>query len=159
MNWNKWTTIKYEVTRLALGDDEGQVRLGALKVIESDEIAMSYRLLNYHDDTDPEISKEVIRIRGTMRPALQKSKLIRQWSRDGIIDYGGAPDRCEHRQWKVSDIPDTNFYRELDEGMAGIIFILRNWGINTICSCGHEGYIQCDTNPSHRWISPRIPRN
>lgn len=28
--------------------------------------------------------------------------------------------------------------------MAGIVFVLRAYGINTTCSCAHEGYIQCD---------------
>jgi hypothetical protein len=73
-------------------------------------------------------------------------KLIRQWSHDGIIDYGGVADRVDYGDpCKVSDIPDTEFYHNLDEGMAGVIFILRNYGINTTCSCGHEGYIQCDS--------------
>ena len=141
-NWNQWTTIKFEVIKLALGDSEAQVRLGALRVIEGDEIAVAYRLLNDHEDSDPEVAEQLIRIRGAMRQALMKSKLIRQWSRDGVIDYGGSPDHSG--KWKVGDIPDTEFYRDLDEGMAGVIFILRNYGINTTCSCGHEGYIQCD---------------
>lgn len=38
----------------------------------------------------------------------------------------------------------TNWYDEkIEEPLRDIVRILRNNGINTECSCGHEKYIQC----------------
>jgi hypothetical protein len=38
---------------------------------------------------------------------------------------------------------DNNFYSKIEETVREVIFELRNNGINTECSCHHEGYIQC----------------
>lgn len=45
---------------------------------------------------------------------------------------------------KVADYP-TDFYKSLESGVRRLVFLLRNEGINTECSCHHEGYIQCQT--------------
>jgi len=44
----------------------------------------------------------------------------------------------------LKDIEDR-FYSELEEGVREYIRALRNAGINTECSCHHEGYIQCQS--------------
>lgn len=37
-----------------------------------------------------------------------------------------------------------NWYEEnIEEGIRDLVRYLRNNGINTECSCGHEKYIQC----------------
>lgn len=61
---------------------------------------------------------------------------------DVPIDYGCKEPRCACTTWYVRDIPDTNFYKELEEGVRGLVYVLRQHGINTECSCHHEGYIQ-----------------
>lgn len=40
---------------------------------------------------------------------------------------------------------NNNFYESVEEGVRKIVFLLRNAGINTECSCHHDGYIQCQT--------------
>lgn len=40
---------------------------------------------------------------------------------------------------------DFSFYNEIESGVRRFVFLLRNSGINTECSCHHEGYIQCQT--------------
>jgi len=41
------------------------------------------------------------------------------------------------------------FYLEIEEGVREAVRALRNAGINTECSCHHEGYIQCQsTDPT-----------
>jgi hypothetical protein len=37
------------------------------------------------------------------------------------------------------------FYLQLEEGVRNAVRVLRNNGINTICSCHHEGYIQAES--------------
>lgn len=37
------------------------------------------------------------------------------------------------------------FYLGIEEGVREWVFRFRNRGINTECSCHHEGYIQCQT--------------
>ena len=37
------------------------------------------------------------------------------------------------------------WYSDLEPGVRKWIWLLRNWGINTECSCEHEGYIQCQS--------------
>lgn len=37
------------------------------------------------------------------------------------------------------------FYLEIEEGVREAVYKLRNAGINTQCSCHHEGYIQCQS--------------
>jgi len=39
----------------------------------------------------------------------------------------------------------NGFYGEIEEGVRDYVSQLRNAGINTECSCHHEGYIQCQT--------------
>ena len=39
----------------------------------------------------------------------------------------------------------TDFYMEIESGVRRLVFLLRNDGINTECSCHHKGYIQCQT--------------
>jgi hypothetical protein len=34
---------------------------------------------------------------------------------------------------------------EIEEGVRQWVYLLRNVGINTECSCHHKGYIQCQT--------------
>ena len=36
-----------------------------------------------------------------------------------------------------------DFYSSLESGVREWVKLLRDAGINTECSCGHEGYIQC----------------
>lgn len=43
------------------------------------------------------------------------------------------------------DIEQHTFYLEIESGVRHFVFLLRNAGINTECSCHHEGYIQCQT--------------
>jgi len=38
-----------------------------------------------------------------------------------------------------------NFYDEIEDGVRDWVRRLREAGINTECSCGHEGYIQCQS--------------
>jgi hypothetical protein len=40
---------------------------------------------------------------------------------------------------------DNNFYSKIEENVREAIFQLRNNGINTECSCHHEGFIQCQS--------------
>lgn len=44
-----------------------------------------------------------------------------------------------------SDLTDFSFYNEIESGVQQFVFLLRNAGINTECSCHHKGYIQCQT--------------
>ena len=37
------------------------------------------------------------------------------------------------------------FYAQLEPDIREIVRALRNAGINTECSCGHEMYVQCQT--------------
>jgi len=37
------------------------------------------------------------------------------------------------------------FYDELESGVRKWVKILRQYGLNTECSCHHEGYIQCQS--------------
>jgi hypothetical protein len=37
------------------------------------------------------------------------------------------------------------WYDLIEEGVRKAVFALRNAGINTVCSCHHDGYIQCET--------------
>lgn len=39
----------------------------------------------------------------------------------------------------------TNFYLMLEDGVRKWVKLFREQGINTECSCHHEGYIQCQT--------------
>lgn len=36
----------------------------------------------------------------------------------------------------------TEFYKDIEPGVRDIVRLLRDNGINTTCSCEHEGYIQ-----------------
>ncbi len=45
----------------------------------------------------------------------------------------------------AADYYNTDFYKEIESGVRRLVFLLRNNGINTECSCHHEGYIQCQT--------------
>ncbi len=47
---------------------------------------------------------------------------------------------------KLSYPEEFQFYNEIETGVRHFVFLLRNEGINTECSCHHEGYIQCQTN-------------
>lgn len=40
---------------------------------------------------------------------------------------------------------EFSFYNEIESGVQRFVFLLRNAGINTECSCHHKGYIQCQT--------------
>lgn len=40
----------------------------------------------------------------------------------------------------------NNFYLEMEGAVRLFVEELRNNGINTTCSCGHEGFIQADSN-------------
>ena len=40
---------------------------------------------------------------------------------------------------------EFQFYNEIELGVRHFVFLLRNAGVNTECSCHHEGYIQCQT--------------
>lgn len=40
----------------------------------------------------------------------------------------------------------NNFYLEIEETVRLFVEELRNNGINTTCSCEHEGYIEADSN-------------
>jgi hypothetical protein len=44
---------------------------------------------------------------------------------------------------KNNQLINNNFYAQIEEGVREWVFKLRNSGINTECSCHHEGYIQC----------------
>ncbi len=47
----------------------------------------------------------------------------------------------------TSDNIDLTWYEEnIEENIRNIVFALRNIGINTTCSCGHEMWIECDSN-------------
>jgi hypothetical protein len=37
------------------------------------------------------------------------------------------------------------FYNDIEDGVRPFVKELRDIGINTISSCGHEGWIECDT--------------
>lgn len=37
---------------------------------------------------------------------------------------------------------DTAFYQDIEPGVREIVRLLRDNGINTTCSCEHEGYIE-----------------
>jgi len=45
----------------------------------------------------------------------------------------------------LTRILKTPFYLEIEGGVRIWVFRLRNAGVNTECSCHHEGYIQCQT--------------
>lgn len=47
---------------------------------------------------------------------------------------------------KLSCPEEFQFYNEIESGVRRFVFLLRNAGINTECSCHHKGYIQCQTN-------------
>ena len=40
---------------------------------------------------------------------------------------------------------NNSFYLKIEEGVREWVYKLRNHGINTECSCHHDGYIQCQT--------------
>ena len=40
--------------------------------------------------------------------------------------------------------PDA-FYSQIEPGVRKWVRLLRDAGINTECSCGHQGYIQCQS--------------
>lgn len=50
-------------------------------------------------------------------------------------------------QMDLNEEIDINrvFYLEIEEGVRDWVFRFRNHGINTTCSCHHEGFIQCVT--------------
>ena len=37
-----------------------------------------------------------------------------------------------------------NWYDQIEEPVRGLVKLLRNNGFNTICSCGHEMYVQME---------------
>ena len=39
---------------------------------------------------------------------------------------------------------DTEFYTNVEEPIRDLVRRLRDRGINTVCSCGHEMYVQAD---------------
>ena len=39
-----------------------------------------------------------------------------------------------------------SFYDEIEEGVRKYVRLLRDEGINTTCSCHHEGYIQAESH-------------
>jgi hypothetical protein len=39
----------------------------------------------------------------------------------------------------------SSFYGSIEEGVRDAVCALRNAGINTECSCHHDGYIQCQS--------------
>ena len=45
----------------------------------------------------------------------------------------------------MPEMTDLQFYGEIEEGVRGWVKLLRNAGLNTECSCHHEGYIQCQS--------------
>ena len=48
------------------------------------------------------------------------------------------------KHYKVIEGVKTDWYKEnIEEPIRDIVKYLRNNGINTECSCGHEMYIQC----------------
>lgn len=40
---------------------------------------------------------------------------------------------------------EDDFYNAIEDGVREWVRAFRNAGINTECSCGHEGYIQCQS--------------
>jgi hypothetical protein len=52
----------------------------------------------------------------------------------------------------TEDVMNCPFYQQLKEGVRLWVFRLRNRGINTTCSCHHNGTIQCDTMDPTREI-------
>lgn len=40
---------------------------------------------------------------------------------------------------------DDFFYEQIEVGVREWVRFLRDAGVNTECSCGHEGYIQCQS--------------
>jgi len=46
---------------------------------------------------------------------------------------------------KMNNLLINSFYLGIEEGVREWVYRLRNTGINTECSCHHEGYIQCQT--------------
>lgn len=46
----------------------------------------------------------------------------------------------------ITKTEEFQFYNEIETGVRRFVFLLRNAGINTECSCHHKGYIQCQTN-------------
>ena len=42
---------------------------------------------------------------------------------------------------------NTEFYSDIEEPVREIVRVLRDNGINTTCSCGHEMYIEADIIP------------
>lgn len=47
---------------------------------------------------------------------------------------------------RTRDLPQwTVFYLQIEDGVRSAVKALRDAGINTECSCHHEGYIQCQT--------------
>jgi len=45
-------------------------------------------------------------------------------------------------------IEKTEFYQEIEEPIRELVRVLRDNGINTTCSCGHEMYIEADIFPN-----------
>jgi hypothetical protein len=41
---------------------------------------------------------------------------------------------------KIKDTP--NFYKDIEFGIRDVVKLLRDNGINTTCSCGHEMYVE-----------------
>ena len=39
----------------------------------------------------------------------------------------------------------TNFYLQLEPAIRPVVWALRENGINTTCSCGHEMYVECES--------------
>jgi hypothetical protein len=40
----------------------------------------------------------------------------------------------------------NDWYLKIEPEVRDIVYALRNNGINTFCSCGHDMWIQCETN-------------
>lgn len=45
----------------------------------------------------------------------------------------------------MPEMSELHFYGDVEEGVREWVRLLRNAGLNTECSCHHEGYIQCQS--------------
>ena len=50
-----------------------------------------------------------------------------------------------NKQLFEDNVKEFPFYHEIESGVRRFVFLLRNSGINTQCSCHHDGHIECQT--------------
>jgi len=71
-----------------------------------------------------------------VREAVRQQQMVQKLRACGIEVVAGSRP--------LPTPPETSFYQAIDECIRPVVYALRNEGINTTGSCGHEGYILFD---------------